>query len=131
MAVAIREGRSFRNVEAIVERPDGSRITALVNIDPLRDAAGRITGAVNVFYDITDRRQAEKSLRDSEERLRAIVDASPECIKVVAADGTILQMNNSGLKMIGAQCAAAVLGQSVYNVIAPEDRDRFREFNER
>ena len=131
MAVAIREGRSFRNVEAIVERPDGSRITALVNIEPLRDASGKVTGAVNVFYDITDRRHAEKSLRDSEERLRVIVDATLECIKVVAADGTLLQMNNSGLEMIGAQSAEGVLGQCVYDLIAPEDRERFREFNER
>src|SRR5690606_1277214 len=104
---------------------------ALVNIDPIRDASGKIAGAVNVLYDITDRRQVEKSLRDSEERLRAIVDATPECIKVVAADGTLLQMNNSGLKMIGAERVEAVLGQCVYGIVAPEDRDRFREFNER
>jgi PAS domain S-box-containing protein len=131
MAIAIREGRSFRNTEAIVERPDGTRITALVNIDPLRDARGRILGAVNVFYDISDRRRAEQALRDREEHLLAIVEATPECVKVVAADGTLLQMNRSGLSMVCAANAESVVGHSVYDIIAPEDRERFKAFNER
>jgi PAS domain S-box-containing protein len=131
MAIAMREGRPFRNEEVVVERPDGSRITVLVNIDPLRDGAGRIVGAVNVFHDISERRRAEQALRESEERLRAIVEATPECVKVVAADGTLLQMNGSGLIMVCAPSADAVIGRSIYDMIAPEDRDRFRTFNER
>ncbi len=71
MAVALREGRAFRNAEAIVERPDGSRITCLVNIEPLRDAAGRIVGAINVFHDVSALKEARDSLRASESRLGA------------------------------------------------------------
>ena len=41
--------------EVIIERPDSSRITVVVNIRPLKDAGGRVVGAINCFYDITER----------------------------------------------------------------------------
>lgn len=78
-----------------------------------------------------ERRRTETRLRESEERFRAIVDMTPECVKLVARDGTLLHMNASGLCMIGADALGMVEGQSIYDVIAPEDRERFREFNER
>lgn len=46
--------------EVVVERPDGSRVTVLVNIAPLADDQGRITGAINCFYDVTERRNLER-----------------------------------------------------------------------
>src|SRR5581483_1191614 len=75
--------------------------------------------------------RAQGIRRGAEERVRAIVEATPECVKLVARDGTLLQMNAAGLAMVGATCADAVVGRSIYDVIAPEDRARFREFNER
>ena len=68
MAVALREGRAFRNQEVVIERPDHSRITVLVNIEPLRDRDGRVTGAVNVFHDISAVKQAEEALREADRR---------------------------------------------------------------
>jgi PAS domain S-box-containing protein len=70
-------------------------------------------------------------LRESEERFRAIVETTPECVKLVAADGTLLLMNEAGLAMIGAAAEDDVTGRSVYDLIAPEDRDGFRAFNQR
>jgi PAS domain S-box-containing protein len=68
MSTALSEGRSFRNQQVVIERTDGSRITALVNIDPVRDAEGRVVGAVNVFLDVTALKQAEQALRDADRR---------------------------------------------------------------
>ena len=81
--------------------------------------------------DYIEHKQAEEALRQSEDRFRAIIETTPECVKLVAADGTLLQMNAVGLEMVGADCAEMVVGKNVYDVIAPEDRERFREFNER
>jgi len=53
------------DAEVHIERPDGSRIIVIVNIAPLKDARGQITGAINCFYDVTERRQAEEALRQS------------------------------------------------------------------
>ena len=68
--------------------------------------------------------------KDSEQRLRAVVDTTPECVKIVARDGTLLYMNTAGCAMIGADSPQQVVGKNIYKVIAPEDRDRFQIFNE-
>ena len=54
-----------RDGEVHIERPDGSRITVVVNIRPLKNEHGEVTGAINCFYDITERKQAEERLRES------------------------------------------------------------------
>ncbi len=59
-----------RDAEVRIERPDGSRITVVVNIRPLKNEQGEITGAINCFYDITERKEMEQRLRDSEEQIR-------------------------------------------------------------
>jgi two-component sensor histidine kinase len=49
-----------RDAEVLIERPDGSRVTVVVNIRPLKNQRGEITGAINCFYDITERKRAEQ-----------------------------------------------------------------------
>jgi PAS domain S-box-containing protein len=80
MAVALREGRAYRNEEVILERPDGSRITALVNIDPVRDSAGRVVAAINVFHDVTALKQVEQALTQEKDNLRALLDTLPVAV---------------------------------------------------
>src|SRR5919197_3849549 len=63
MAIALREGRIVRNVEAIAERPDGSRVPFIPFPTPLRDAAGRVVGGINMLVDISDRKQSETHQR--------------------------------------------------------------------
>jgi signal transduction histidine kinase len=55
--------RAMRDVEVIIERPDGSRVSVVVNIRPLKNEQGEVTGAINCFYDITERKQAEQVQR--------------------------------------------------------------------
>jgi PAS domain S-box-containing protein len=54
---------AVHDAEVLIERPDGSRISVIVNIRPLKNERGEITGAINCFYDITERKAAEKALR--------------------------------------------------------------------
>jgi PAS domain S-box-containing protein len=49
-----------RDAEALIERPDGSGVSVVVNIRPLKNERGEITGAINCFYDITERKEAEQ-----------------------------------------------------------------------
>jgi PAS domain S-box-containing protein len=59
MAVTLKEGRPVRDVEAIAERPDGTRFRFMPFPSPLRDASGRLVGAVNVLVDVTEQRRAQ------------------------------------------------------------------------
>ena len=75
-----------RDAEVQIERPDGSQITVIVNIRPLKNERGEVTGAINCFYDITERKRAEAALRDSQSRFEALFDASPVGMYLVDAE---------------------------------------------
>ena len=55
-----------RDAEVMIERPDGSRITVVVNIRPHKNQRGEVIGAINCFYDITQRKLNEEALRRSD-----------------------------------------------------------------
>jgi len=63
MAVALTEGRAVRGVEAVAERPDGTRVPFIPHPTPIRDGSGRIVGAINMLVDVSERRQAETHQR--------------------------------------------------------------------
>jgi PAS domain S-box-containing protein len=56
--------------EVHIERPDGSRIIVIVNIAPLTNERGEVTGAINCFYDVTERKKAEELRHHAEKALR-------------------------------------------------------------
>jgi PAS domain S-box-containing protein len=71
MAQVLRTGVEMRGVEAVFERPDHSRIMIEVHIIPLKNAEGNVTGAINCFHDITERKRRVEALRESERQLAA------------------------------------------------------------
>jgi PAS domain S-box-containing protein len=85
----------------VVERPDGSRITVLVNITALKDATGTVTGAINCFHDISERKQVENQLRVSENELADFFDNVSVPLHLVAQDGTIVRANDAELELLG------------------------------
>jgi PAS domain S-box-containing protein len=60
MAVALKENRAVRGMEAAAERPDGSRVPFIPYPTPIHDETGKLIGAVNMLVDITDRKRAEE-----------------------------------------------------------------------
>lgn len=76
-----------------------------------------------------ERAEIDLSLRRSEESFRAIVETTPECVKVITRDGTLLRVNSAGSNLAGTSDPAALVGECFYDFVAVEHRDRYVEFN--
>lgn len=118
-------------------RKDGRIVWVNLTVVPLRDSDRKFKYSVSVIEEITARKNAEtellqtkRELQQREELFRAIVDTTPECVKLIAPDGNVLLMNPSGLKMVGAKSPEEVVGKSVYDLIAPYHREPFRAFHQ-
>jgi nitrogen-specific signal transduction histidine kinase len=61
MALALRERKDFNGHEIVVERPDGVRATVVAHANPICGDSGEMLGAVNVLFDITERKRAESA----------------------------------------------------------------------
>jgi len=109
-----------RDVEVLIERPDGSRITAIVNIVPIRNARGEITAAINSFYDITLRKNAEEMLRESEERFHAIFTQATAGIAQTDLDGRFTLVNKCYCDITGRK-AQNLIGAKMDDITHPED----------
>lgn len=113
LAEALRSGESVEGATAAIERPDGSRLTALFHISPLKDEAGNIVGAVSCFHDVTDRLSEDRAARESERRLREILDALPVALYTTDAEGRIAYYNEAAVEMSGRR---PVLGEDKWCV---------------
>ncbi len=120
MAIALRSGQAFRNQDVIIERPDGSRIDVLVNIDPIFDAQGKIIGAINAFQDTTALKSTQEALRASELRYRQIFEQSIDGVFVATRDGRYVDVSPSGCEMLG-MTREEVLSSTFNDVLVPED----------
>ena len=109
---AVLRGEVSRNVEAIIRRPDGGERWVLTNAAPVRNSQGEIAAGVVVFTDITERKVVERALKESEEKFRNIVEASPMGMH-------LYQLEEDGnLVFIGANPAA--------DTILGVDNDQFK-----
>jgi PAS domain S-box-containing protein len=118
VALALTTGVSIHDEEVVIARPDGSRVTVSVHIDPIRDTDGTIVGVVNFFHDITERKQAERATG----LLAAIVDSSDDAIISKNLDGTITTWNKGAQRIFGYSPEEAV-GRHITMLIPPDRLD--------
>jgi PAS domain S-box-containing protein len=115
MATALREKRPIRGLEAVAERPDGVRVPFLAFPTPLFDAQGKLTGAVNMLVDLTERNFAD----EASQRLAAIVESSDDAILAKDLNGTIIAWNKGAERLFG-YTPEEVIGQPVQILIPPD-----------
>jgi hemerythrin-like metal-binding protein/PAS domain S-box-containing protein len=126
----MRQGDDIQGEEWNITRKDGDiRCVQIFTTVCANDADG--AHVLAVMHDITERKKIEAKLIASESHLRTIIDTEPECIKIVSAEGQLLQMNPAGLAIVEADSLEQVLGKQVIELIAPEFRPAFAEMHQR
>jgi diguanylate cyclase (GGDEF)-like protein/PAS domain S-box-containing protein len=95
---------------------------------PICDEQGQVTYVIATFQDIRDRKQTLEALAASEQRLRTIIEAEPECVKVLTADSTVLEMNQAGLTMLEADYPEQVIGKNALASVHPDHQAAFQRF---
>lgn len=115
MAMTLKTGEPVRGVEAIAERPDGTRLRFLPYPTPLRDASGTLIGAVNLLMDITELHEAEA---DSQ-RLASIVTSSDDAIISKTLDGRVTFWNAGATRIFGYE-EDEMIGEKITKIIPPE-----------
>jgi len=117
----VREG-GVRDVEYQMLRGDGSQFSAELSASIIRDLYGKPRAVTAVFRDVSDRKRTEQALRESEERYRGLVEASPDAVAFTDLGGRILLCNQQAAALHAFSGADALLGHNRFELIAPEDR---------
>lgn len=116
MALALRERRPIRGMEAVAERPDGIRVPFIPYPTPLYDTSGELIGAVNMLVDITDRKRAELYAQ----RLASVVEFSDDAIITKNLDGVVTSWNRGAERLFGYKAEEAI-GKPI-TILIPHDR---------
>jgi PAS domain S-box-containing protein len=147
MAIALKENRIVRGEEAIAERPDGTRVAFMPYPTPLRDAAGKLIGAVNLLVDITETKRGEEQLRrlserledrvsertvelsdalaklqQSERRFRLLVQGVTDYAIFMLDPSGIISNWNAGAERIKGYSSAEIIGKPFSMFYSEEDR---------
>jgi len=112
----IKLGEGIENYETVRQRKDGQDIYVSITVSVVHDAEGRISGASTITRDITERKQLEKRLSDSEEQYRLLFETANDGIVLIEKnEGKIAHINPSVEKMLGYS-AREIIGNKLQDI---------------
>lgn len=117
--------------DLVNRKKDGTHYHERQTITPVTNQRGEIEHFVSIKEDVTESIRSEERLRANREFLRLMIEAQPNCIKVLSEDACLMDINAAGLAMIEANALSEVLGLPVRDLIQPSDREAFDEMHAR
>ena len=119
----VRETGEAVRYEKEYRRKDGRIVAVEVAVDLQRDDDGVPIGFFAFVTDISNRKNAEAALRESEERFRRLYDDAPVGYHEIDVDGKIVRINRTECEMLGYS-REEMLGRPVFDFVAPENREQ-------
>jgi two-component system, chemotaxis family, CheB/CheR fusion protein len=124
MVEEIAAGRGAENPETVRRRKDGSEVHVAITVSPMQDGSGQVQAGTAIMRDVTAARRAAQALRESEERLRLIIESAVEyAIFSTDLERRITSWNSGAQRLLGYEEKEAI-GKSADIIFTPEDRER-------
>jgi PAS domain S-box-containing protein len=120
------EEKAFPNIDYRIIRPDGTVRTVQANGSVIVDDSGCIVRMVGTAQDITERKQVENALRQSEEKYRDVIENANDIIYTLDVSGGFTSLNRAG-ELISGYTLDEALRMNIADVIGPDDQERVRE----
>jgi PAS domain S-box-containing protein len=97
----LRRGERIHHYETVRRHKHGRLIDVSLSVSPMRDGSRQIVGASKIARDISERKEAQRKLQESEQRLQQLIAAIPAAIYTTDADGKITFFNEAAVALAG------------------------------
>jgi len=123
--VSILRGKGTDVYELTVNDKDGASRIVETHIGLITEN-NKISGVLAITRDITERKKIEKEVIESEEKLKQILDSSPDAITVTDLNGNIIECNQTASKMYGSS-KAELIGKNALEFVSPKNREKAKD----
>lgn len=119
----MREKGFTREYPVLMRKKDGTVISTIISSIVRKDPSGQVIGFQGTVRDVTDRENAERALRESEDKLNRVVSAAQDAIIILDPQGNVSLWNEAAVRIFGYPAEEA-MGQNLHRLLAPA---RFQE----
>jgi len=130
MDLELMRNREHQEYEFQVKAKDGEIHPVIYAKDVYLDSHGEVAGIVGAFLDITEHKRGERELQQSNDLLRAVIEAAPTAIIGLDLDGNVQMLWNPAAEKMLGWTADEVMGRPL-PIVPPESHEQFRGFRER